>query len=281
LQGTLRCGDTVLQFGIFENDAVIEIDGRRIVLPRVANSPDSRFAVADSPATVLSENGDTITITLEGTALGACSPIPPPVPQPIRARGNEPGWTLEISDGNLRLTTDYGAATLEASVGEPRFEGGAFLYETAEATIRLAPGLCRDDMTGMPYPETAEVRLGSRRLTGCGGEPSALLQGEWIVEDIGGAGIVESSRITLAFDGSALGGEASCNRYATSFVIGGEGVSVGQIAATKRMCPEVLMEQELRFFRALDKVGRFDIDQTGALLLFDPASPEPIITARR
>jgi heat shock protein HslJ len=58
-------------------------------------------------------------------------------------------------------------------------------------------------------------------------------------------------------------------------------VRVGQIAATQMMCPEALMTQEQAFFAALASIGRFDIDATGALRLFDPAAAEPVLTARR
>jgi heat shock protein HslJ len=110
-----------------------------------------------------------------------------------------------------------------------------------------------------------------------------LLSGaEWVVEDIAGRGIVDGSQVTLTFaEDGGLSGSASCNRYATGLTIGGEGVSVGQIAATQKMCPEELMDQERAFFAALASVGRFDIGADGALLLYDPASADPILTARR
>jgi hypothetical protein len=41
------------------------------------------------------------------------------------------------------------------------------------------------------------------------------------------------------------------------------------------------MDQERAFFAALASVGRFDIGADGALLLYDPASPDPVLTARR
>ena len=87
-------------------------------------------------------------------------------------------------------------------------------------------------------------------------------------------------RRTFAPDGG-LSGTASCNRYATAVTIGGEGISVGQIAATQKMCPAALMDQERAFFAALASVGRFDIGADGALLLYDPAASDPVITARR
>lgn len=275
---TLRCGETELSVGFYEQDAVIEVEGRRTVLPRIAGDAGDRFAAGGTSVTI--RDGVTA-VSLNGADLGPCAAVPPRAPAPYRAQGNEPGWTLAIAGGQVRLTLDYGATTVETALPEARFAGGAFVYETPEGTIRLTPGLCRDDMTRMPYPETAEVIRPDRRLSGCGGDPADLLRGDWVVETIAGQGIAAGSRVTLDFDGTELGGEASCNRYATTFAIGGEGVSVGQIAATKRACEERLMDQEGRIFRALASVGRFDIDASGALLLYDPASPDPVLTARR
>ncbi len=282
---TLRCGGRDLAVGFFEENAVLEVDGVRTVLAPVAAASGARFEAPGDPGTWVWNRENAVLVSLGGEALPECSVVPPAAPKPYRAQGNEPGWTLTVAEGRLTLVADYGARTVEAALPEARFDEGAFVYAMSEPalTVRMAPGLCRDDMTGMPYPETVTVTLDGRDLRGCGGDPLDLLAGaEWIVEDIGRRGIIDSSRVTLNFaEDGGLSGAASCNRYATSLSIGGEGVSMGQIAATRMMCPEALMNQEQAFFAALAAVGRFDIDETGALLLYDPAAAEPVLTARR
>jgi heat shock protein HslJ len=281
---TLRCGGRDLAVGFFEMNAVLEVDGRRTVLEPVAAAV-TRFEAPDDPGTWVESRGNAVRVSLAGEPLPECSVVPPEPPRPYRAQGNEPGWALTIADGRMTLVAEYGARTVEAALPEARFEDGAFVYTLSDPalTVRMAPGPCRDDMTGMPYPETVAVTLEGAALTGCGGAPVDLLTGaEWVVEDIGGRGIVDGSRITLSFAGDGgLSGTASCNRYATRLDVGGEGVSVAQIAATRMMCPEALMTQEGAFFAALAAVGRFDIDATGALRLYDPAAAEPVLTARR
>ena len=279
---TLRCGGRELSVGFFAENAVIEVDGLRTVLAPVSAA---RFEAPGDPGTWVESRGNAVRVSLAGEALPECSVVPPPPTRPYRAQGNEPGWVLTVADGRMTLVADYGARTIEVALPEPRFVDGAFVYAVAEPslTVRMERQLCRDDMTGMPYPETVTLTLERRDLAGCGGDPLDLLTGaEWVVEDIGRRGIIDSSRVTLSFgaDG-ALGGAASCNRYATTLAIGGEGVSVGQIAATQMMCADALMNQERAFFAALGAVGRFDIDGTGALLLYDPAAADPVLTARR
>jgi heat shock protein HslJ len=282
---TLRCGGRELAVGFFDVNAVLEVDGVRTVLAPVPAASGARFEAPGDPGTWVWNRENAVLVSLGGEELPECSVVPPAAPKPYRAQGNEPGWTLTVAEGRLTLVADYGARTVEAALPEARFEGGAFVYAMSEPalTIRMSPGLCRDDMTGMPYPETVTVTLDGRDLRGCGGDPLDLLTGaEWIVEDIGRRGIIDSSRVSLNFaEDGGLSGAASCNRYATSLSIGGEGVSVAQIAATQMMCPEALMNQEQAFFAALAAVGRFDIDETGALLLYDPAAAEPVLTARR
>lgn len=282
---TFRCGGRELVVGFFAESAVLDVDGRRTVLNPVPAESGTRFEAPGDPGTWVQRRGSAVRVSLGGEELPECSVVAPPAPKPYRAQGNEPGWTLTVAEGQLTLVADYGARTIETALPEAGFEGGAFVYAVAEPalTVRIAPGLCRDDMTGMPYPETVTLTLEGRELRGCGGDPLDLLAGvEWVVEDIGGRGIIDASRVTLNFhtDGS-LGGAASCNRYATSVSIGGEAARVGQIAATQMMCAETLMNQEQAFFAALAAVGRFDIDETGALLLYDPAATEPVLTARR
>jgi heat shock protein HslJ len=125
-------------------------------------------------------------------------------------------------------------------------------------------------MSGMPYPQRVRVEIEGEQLLGCGGDPARLLQGgEWVVEDILGGGIIDRSRVTLRFwqDGR-LTGRASCNNLMGQYQLSGEGLAIGQAATTRMACSPALMEQEQRVLNSLAQVQRFDIDDTGALLLY-------------
>jgi len=91
---------------------------------------------------------------------------------------------------------------------------------------------------------------------------------EWIVEDIGGSGIIDNSRVTLNFgiDGS-LSGRASCNTYRASYTAVGQKLEIGDAAATMMACAPALMEQERKFLDILAAVKSFRLDDTGALVL--------------
>jgi len=146
--------------------------------------------------------------------------------------------------------------------------------------VALTPRVCRDNMSGMPHPYVAEVVVSGRTFRGCGGEPETLLTGgEWVVEDIGGT-LIDRSRATLDFgvDGR-LAGRSSCNAYTTTYKLTGESLTIGATATTMMSCAPSLMEQEQRFLDILQRVQRFDIGDTGALVLLDDRGRK--ITARR
>jgi heat shock protein HslJ len=136
-------------------------------------------------------------------------------------------------------------------------------------------------MSGMPHPKTATLEEGGRTMNGCAGEPMDLLTGdEWAVEDIGGAGVIDIARTSMQFgEDGRVTGSGACNRYGASYTLTGEGLSIGPVMATKRGCVEAVMDQEDRFFTALDAVDRFEIDATGALVLF--GGGEQLLLARR
>jgi len=92
--------------------------------------------------------------------------------------------------------------------------------------------------------------------------------------------MVDRSRATLNFavDGN-LSGRASCNTFTTTYKLSGEGLAIGKTAATMVACAPSLMQQEGRFLDILQQAKRFEIGDTGALVLLTPDNRR--ITARR
>ncbi len=267
----LRCGERELTVGFVDDHAVLEVDGERRELQPVRTASGAKFEAAGDPGTFFWSKGETALVSLDGEMLPECVLAVPRARTPFRGAGNEPGWHVTIAEGRIALVTDYGAERREAAAPAPAFEPGVVVYAVAawDAEVRIADTLCRDTMTGMPHPKTVTVSLPERTLTGCGGEPVTLLLGPaWVVEDIAGGGIIDGSRVTLDFraDGR-LAGRASCNRYTARFELTGESLTVAPAASTRMACAPALMRQERRFLEALERVFRFDLDATGALLL--------------
>lgn len=204
--------------------------------------------------------------------------------QSFRARGNEPGWRLDIEGDRITLLVQDGRRLTTAVPAAQRTDAFTRYVARAEGTdltVTIFNRRCRDSMTGMPHPNAVEVVYGDRKLAGCGGDPAALLQGrEWVVEDINGKGIVDPSRTTLAFgaDGRVLG-RASCNNYFASYTLTGEALTISQAGGTMMACAPALMQQEALFLEILRNVRRFDLGGDGALVL--RTDDGRTITARR
>ena len=107
-----------------------------------------------------------------------------------------------------------------------------------------------------------------------------LLGAEWVVEDIGGQGVIDNSHASLQFlpDGR-LAGSGTCNRILGSYEAREAQLNLTLAGTTMMACPEALMAQESRFVDTLARVDSYRIDETGALILSDAEGS--VITARR
>ena len=81
-----------------------------------------------------------------------------------------------------------------------------------------------------------------------------LIGTEWALEEIGGSGIADRVQSTLHFQrDDRIVGWGGCNRYFAGLRSDGDVIRIGPIGSTRRMCPPVVMNQENRFFKALEK----------------------------
>jgi len=83
------------------------------------------------------------------------------------------------------------------------------------------------------------------------------VRGDWKVEVIGDARVIEDSPATISFeDEQRVDGNASCNRYFGSYTLERGKLELSQLGSTMMICSELLMEQEDRFLRALGEVSQ-------------------------
>ena len=102
------------------------------------------------------------------------------------------------------------------------------------------------------------------------------LAGEWLLEDLGGRGVMDMVQTTLAFDGEGrVSGNGGCNRFTGRYTFTNGELSFGPRAGTKMMCPEAVMVQEDRFHKALGAVDRVAVDGP-FLLIYAGDSEAPL-----
>ena len=94
----------------------------------------------------------------------------------------------------------------------------------------------------------------------------ALIGTEWVLEDLGGRRVEDRVQSTIIFKThDRILGWGGCNRYFSGYRFDGQNFDVGPIGSTRRVCPAVVMDQETRFFSALDKANK--INREGSYLL--------------
>ena len=88
---------------------------------------------------------------------------------------------------------------------------------------------------------------------------------KWMLEDIGGSGVVEGVRATLEFPAADRAvGNGSCNRFSGGVTIGDSTIAFSRMISTKIACAPAVMAQETKYLQALQGAERYA--QNGASL---------------
>lgn len=91
---------------------------------------------------------------------------------------------------------------------------------------------------------------------------------DWVLEEIDGSAVIDRVQSTLRFQGNdRIVGWGGCNRYFAAVRSGFKFFEVGPIGSTRRICPPVVMDQEGRFFKALEKARNLSMQD--AYLIID------------
>jgi uncharacterized membrane protein/heat shock protein HslJ len=98
-------------------------------------------------------------------------PDPYPTPsyeQPYRAIGTEPGWSLDITDRELRFSGDYGQFNVVQPRPQKTIGVAGEIYDTPRLNVNIVHAECSDGMSDRRYPDRVEVRADGRLYRGCG-----------------------------------------------------------------------------------------------------------------
>jgi heat shock protein HslJ len=109
----------------------------------------------------------------------------------------------------------------------------------------------------------------------------------WVLTRLGDdKTLPKEPQVTLVFEGDRVTGMGGCNRYFTKARPGGMpgDLTVGPIGSTRRACPELIMDLEMRYFKALQGTMRFGffvgqlvlnvkVDNSYETMFFKPTEP--------
>jgi len=138
------------------------------------------------------------------------------------------------------------------------------------ATIRGEGRLLFTTDTQVPvltegHPDKVDLML-VRVTSPEGGAPDQLWGTSWLLEDIGGAGVIDYAQATLEFpEAGKVAGRGSCNRFFGRVQVTGRSIAVGPLGTTRMACAEAVMNQETKYLKALQNAERYEFD--GAFLL--------------
>ncbi len=101
--------------------------------------------------------------------------------------------------------------------------------------------------------------------------PPETPAGRWLAEDIGGGGVADRVQTVLELgpDGT-VSGSGGCNALSGRAELSGAELTFGPLAATRKLCPPAIMDQEGKFLAALAETRSWKMDpERGKLLLLD------------
>ena len=94
-----------------------------------------------------------------------------------------------------------------------------------------------------------------------------LVGTEWVLEDLSGDVVTDNVQSSIRFEKEdKIVGWGGCNRYFANVQADGSSIDIGPIGSTRRICPSVVMDQEERFFKALEKARSITRQDTFLLI---------------
>jgi uncharacterized membrane protein len=268
--GTMLCGDTAVDVGFAGETLRMRAAGRVIDMVPEAAASGAKFG--DGGGNSFWSRGNRATVTLAGADLPECLPVIATT-LPLAARGNEPGWVVTLSHQGLSYSGQDGTTRELPLPAATQTEGGTVFDSGAGLALTVTDALCRDTMTGMPHPFQASLTLDGQTLPGCAGDPATLLTGTWTLVDLPGATLPEGAEVTFEAKAGSIFGKGGCNRYTGGLNLTGEGLSLMPGGMTMMACEEPLMQLEAAFIDRISRVGGFDIDAAGRLVLLVDGAP--------
>lgn len=115
---------------------------------------------------------------------------------------------------------------------------------------------------GVERGERTILVVSAMKESASAGAPASafsLSGSDWLLEDLGGSGVIDNVQATLSFPeaGKAVG-NGSCNRFFGPAEVTGDAIKLGPLASSRKACPEAVMNQETKYMQALQAAERFE-----------------------
>lgn len=209
-------------------------------------------------------------------AVASCASTPDEeeAPRPdYVARGNEPGWRIDIIGGRLIYNGNDGETRIAAPVPAPQPTASGRRYVTDRLEMVIAEVGCVDTMSGQRFSDTVEVVVDGKALKGCGGSERTetsidLDRSHWRFVSINGVAVDPTGRpAELRFADGSMSGSAGCNRFIGDYTLIGDVLNAPQLAGTRMGCFGAHERQEMDFLKLMQTEVLVTLDRNGRLIL--------------
>jgi len=181
--------------------------------------------------------------------------------------GESTGWTLELDSA----TTIGGKQVTSIQV---RYRKTGKLEKLQNQHVTATGTLTHQQ--GVETGQQPVLNVSSLRAASSEPVSFSLSNTEWLLEDLGGKGVVDHVRATLAFpEAGKVAGNGSCNRFFGTSEIHGDAIKLGALGSTRMACAEGVMNQEAKYLEELQAAERFEWKDP-YLLIYCKGSDKPL-----
>ena len=170
--------------------------------------------------------------------------------------GESTGWTIQLDSETSIDGKRVDSIEVDYSNTE-RLERLADKHVKATGTLSHRKGVETGERLVLVVSSMKEVKATSQSESAK--VPFNLTGTEWLLEDLGGAGVIDNVQATLTFpEAGKTAGQGSCNRFFGPAEISGNAIKLGPLGSTRMSCPEAVMSQESKYLDALQAAERFE-----------------------
>jgi putative lipoprotein len=125
-------------------------------------------------------------------------------------------------------------------------------------------------------PGTGETAASGQAAAKAPAKAAALVGTSWVLEDLGGTGVIDAPHATLEFpDANRAVGSGSCNRFSGGVTLGDSTIAFSRMISTKIACAPAVMSQETRYLQALQDAQRYALGEA-SLMIYTKAMDKPL-----
>jgi len=171
--------------------------------------------------------------------------------------GESTGWAIQL-DSEMTID-DKRVDSLEVDyANRERLQKLADKHVKATGALSRRHGVETGERLVLVVSSMKEVKATSESES-ANKIPFNLTGTQWLLEDLGGAGVIDNIQSTLTFpEAGKTAGNGSCNRFFGPAEIIGSAIKLGPLGSTRMACPMAVMNQEAKYIDALQAAERFE-----------------------